>query len=89
MQMMNMQRIPMVLSELSVVIGLALLAFTGEGDMSLLTGAFALVALRLLPALRGLLTGWTQISHAEHFLEIIEDGLVGTDSEQVETTSVA
>ena len=87
MQMMNMQRIPMVLSELSVVIGLALLAFTGEGDMSLLTGAFALVALRLLPALRGLLTGWTQISHAEHFLEIIEDGLVGTDSEQVETTS--
>lgn len=73
MQMMQIQRWPMVLSELSVVIGLALLAFTGSGDISLLVGAFALVALRLLPALRSLLTGWTQVQHAAHHLDIIEE----------------
>lgn len=86
MQMMTMQRIPMVMSELSVVIGLALLAFTGQGDMSLLTGAFALVALRLLPALRSLLTGWTQIQHATHCLDIIEEGLAETDGLQKRET---
>lgn len=75
MQMMQIQRLPMVLSELSVVIGLALLAFTGGGDISLLVGAFALVALRLLPALRSLLTGWTQVQHAAHCLDIIEEGM--------------
>lgn len=89
MQMMKMQRVPMVLSELSVVIGLALLALTGEGDMSLLTGAFALVALRLLPALRGLLTGWTQVQHAGHFLDIIEEGMAVNEARQAEVTGEA
>lgn len=79
-QMLDMQRIPMLLSELSIVIGLSLLTFTNEGDISLLIGAFAIVALRLLPALRNLLTGWTQIQHAAYGLDIIEEGLAGETS---------
>lgn len=75
MQMMKLQRIPMLLSELSVVIGLALLSFTGKGDISLITGAFALAALKLLPALRSLLSGWTQIKHASYCMDVIEEGL--------------
>ena len=40
-----------------------------------LVGVFAVAAFRLLPALRGILGGWTQVQNAVYSLRIIEEGL--------------
>lgn len=67
--------LPLFLSELSVVIGLCLLVASGDGDVKLVVGLFAIAAFRLLPALRTLLTGWTQMQNAAYCLDTIEEGL--------------
>ena len=57
MKLNTLLQLPLFLSELSVIIGLALLVGFGEGDVKLLVGVFAVAAFRLLPALRGILSG--------------------------------
>lgn len=69
--------LPLFLSELSVVIGLGLLVSFGDGDVKMVVGVFAIAAFRLLPALRALLVGWTQIQNAAYCLNTIEEGLAG------------
>lgn len=68
-------RLPLFLSELSVIVGLTLLVALGTGDVKVLVGIFAVTAFRLLPALRAILTGWTQIHNASCCLEVLEEGL--------------
>ena len=75
MKMERISRVPMFLSELSVIVGLTLLTILGTGDVKALVGVFAVAAFRLLPALRGILMGWTQIQNTVPSLEIIETGL--------------
>ena len=77
-------RIPLFLSELSVIIGLALLVAFGTGDVKVLVGVFAVAAFRLLPALRAVLTGWTQVQNVTTCLEGIEEGLKGMAEERPE-----
>lgn len=74
-----LMRLPLFLSELSVVLGLAALVMMGSGDVKVLVGIFAVAAFRLLPALRTLLTGWTQVQNTLHCLDVIEEGLKSTD----------
>lgn len=69
--------LPLFLSELSVVIGLGLLVASGDGDVKMVVGVFAVAAFRLLPALRTLLAGWTQVQNAAYCLNTIEEGLKG------------
>lgn len=71
----TIQRLPLFLSELSVVVGLAVLVAWGTGDVKVLVGIFAVASFRLLPALRGLLAAWTQIQNAAVSLDVIEEGL--------------
>ena len=68
-------RLPMFLSELSIVIGLAMLVAFGKGDIMMLIGTFAVAAFRLLPAMRSTLAGWTQIQNSLCCLDTIEEGL--------------
>ncbi|MBR5205199.1 MAG: ABC transporter ATP-binding protein [Bacteroidaceae bacterium] len=68
-------RLPLFLSELSVVVGLTMLVFFGQGDVRMLVGVFAVASFRLLPALRAILSGWTQIQNALCCLDVIEEGL--------------
>lgn len=77
-------RLPLFLSELSVVIGLGLLAALGHGDVKLVVGVFAVAAFRLLPAMRGLLAGWTQVQNALCCIDIIEEGLADSEETAVE-----
>jgi ABC-type multidrug transport system fused ATPase/permease subunit len=67
--------LPLCLSELSVVIGLTLLAFSGTGNVKALVGIFAVGAFRLLPALRESLSAWTQIQNSVFCLRIIKAGM--------------
>lgn len=78
--------LPLFLSELSVVIALGLLVASGDGNVKMVVGVFAITAFRLLPALRTLLTGWTQIQNAAYSLNTIEEGLAGP-AEAVSTYS--
>lgn len=68
-------RLPLFLSELSVIVGLALLVAWGSSDVKVMVGVFAVAAFRLLPALRTVLTGWTQVQNARCSLDVIEEGL--------------
>ena len=67
--------LPLCLSELSVVIGLTLLALSGPGNVKALVGIFAVGAFRLLPALRESLSAWTQIQNSVFCLRIIKAGM--------------
>ena len=78
----TISRLPLFLSELSVIVGLTLLTVLGTGDVKALVGIFAVTAFRLLPALRGILSGWTQIQNSASSLQIIEDGLKDADEGQ-------
>lgn len=75
MKMETMARIPMLLSELSAITGLTWMTMTGTGDIKMLIGIFAIAAFRLLPALRGILSGWTLIQNNASNLQVIEEGL--------------
>lgn len=70
-----MYHLPLCLSELSVVIGLTLLALSGTGNVKALVGIFAVGAFRLLPALRESLSAWTQIQNSVFCLRIIKAGM--------------
>ena len=83
----TIMRLPLFLSELSVVLGLGALIVMGTGDVRMLVGVFAVSAFRLLPALRALLTGWTQVQNALCCLDVIEEGLKEVD-EQSDGTSL-
>lgn len=79
-------KLPLFLSELSVVVGLVVLVLWGAGDVRMLVGVFAVASFRLLPALRGLLAAWTQIQNAAVSLDIIEEGLKNYSADE-KTTS--
>lgn len=88
MRMERISRLPMFLSELSVIAGFTLLTILGTGDVKALVGVFAVAAFRLLPALRGILMGWTQIQNTIPSLQIIEDGLAGEGEQRDEEASL-
>lgn len=77
----TIMRVPALLSELSVIIGLTVLVLFGTGDVKVLVGVFAVASFRLLPALRMLLAGWTQVQNSFCCLEVIEGGLKGADDD--------
>lgn len=89
MKMERISRIPMFLSELAIIVGLTLLTILGTGDIKALIGVFAVAAFRLLPALRGILTGWTLIQNTVPSLQIIETGLAETSPKKNENTKLA
>ena len=82
----TVQRLPLFLSELSVVVGLTVLVALGTGDVKVLVGIFAVASFRLLPALRGLLAAWTQIQNAACSLDVIEEGLKDYEAETSSVT---
>ena len=74
-KMEMVQMFPRYLSELSIIIGMVILVLLGGENARMLVGIFAVSAFRLLPALRGLLTGFTQVQNALPSLEILEEGV--------------
>ena len=77
------QKIPLFLSELSVIVGLTLLVAFGTGDVNMLIGVFEVAAFRLLPAMRGILSGWTQIQNVSSCLDTIEEGVMEEEAEVI------
>lgn len=77
-------RIPASLSELAIIVGLTLLLAFGTDTAPELLTIFAAASFRLLPALRGILSAWTQMNNALSTMEIIERGVVDLKSGEVD-----
>ena len=75
MKLDSLLRVPFFLSELAVVVSLVLLVISGGEDVKILVGVFAIAAFRLLPAMKNILTSWTQVQNTAHCLDVIEEGL--------------
>ena len=78
-KMTIVQHIPNSLIELSVVVCMTVLiassgAFDGE-NLSVMVGVFAVAAMRMLPAVRTLTSGWTSVKNGLYSLDILEKGL--------------
>ena len=83
----TVNRFPIFISEFSVVIGLAIIVLAGGADAKLFAGIFAVAAFRILPALRGIISGYTQIQNTLPCLKIIEEGLRGKQTSSAAAAS--
>jgi ABC-type multidrug transport system fused ATPase/permease subunit len=70
-------RLPGSLIEIYVVAGLIVAVFfiRGNHDLQLVFGIIALAVMRMLPALRTLLTGWMSLKNSAYTIETIEEAL--------------
>ena len=75
MRMISVMRFPLLLSELAVVVGITLMILFTEGDIKITLGIFGIAAFRMLPAVRSILAGWTQINNSLHILDTLEEGI--------------
>lgn len=86
-KMTIVQQFPNSLIELSVVGCMTVLialsgAFHGE-NLSVMVGVFAVAAMRMLPAVRTLTSGWTSVKNGLYSLDILEKGLSDEGGEKV------
>lgn len=87
--METIQMFPRFLSEFAVIIGMIIMVLLGGENARMLVGIFAVSAFRLLPALRYLLAGYTQIQNALPSLEVIEEGVMTNDVTNVQSNVVS
>ena len=87
--METIQMFPRFLSEFAVIIGMIIMVLLGGENARMLVGIFAVSAFRLLPALRYLLAGYTQIQNALPSLEVIEEGVITNDITNVQSNVVS
>ena len=87
--METIQIFPRFLSEFAVIIGMIIMVLLGGENARMLVGIFAVSAFRLLPALRYLLAGYTQIQNALPSFEVIEEGVITNDVTNVQSNVVS
>lgn len=79
------QLFPSFLSEVAVVGGLALLIGTGNGNLGLMSGVFAVAAFRLIPAVKGILNSWVTLQNASHTITVVEEGITGEQRQNTQS----
>lgn len=75
LRMETMQMFPACLSEVSIVIGLAMLLLVGTGDLGVVGSVFAVAAYRMIPAVRGILNGWNTFQNASYSIDVVMEGV--------------
>lgn len=75
LRMETMQLLPSCLSEVSIVVGLALLLLVGDGDLGVVSGVFAVAAYRMIPAVRGILNSWGTLQNASYSIDVVADAI--------------
>lgn len=74
-KMDTLQRIPLFISEFAIIAGFLIMLLIGGGNTSIILGIFAVAAFRLIPALRGILSGYNTIQNSIPCIDVIEKGL--------------
>lgn len=83
MRMDMVKRMPAFMSEAAVVIGLAILLMVTNNDLKLVSGVFAVAAFKLIPAVRGIMDGWTSVQSSSFCVDVVAEGISGaTRSEE-------
>ena len=69
--------LPSIITELGLAVGIALLAIislhTGDGGSRLVFGVFAVAALRMMPAVRALMSSWTTLRYNRYSIDILHE----------------
>ena len=78
----SLQRIPLFISEMAIIIGLVVMVMIGGENASVLVGVFAVAAFRLVPALRGIISSYNIIQNSIPCIEVLEEGLKVNDDIQ-------
>ena len=68
-------QLPQLFTEIGLAVGMALLAAVsfGGGQSQLLFGVFAVAALRLMPSVRGIMSGWATIRYNRYTSPILRE----------------
>ena len=68
-------QLPQMFTEVGLAVGMALFAALsfGHGQAQLLFGVFAVAALRLMPSVRGIMSGWATIRYNRYTIPILRD----------------
>lgn len=76
------QRIPPSLMEIGMIIALVILILMTQNnqELTLLLGAFTIAGMRILPSVRFLISGWTQICNHFYTVEVITKALEGSQN---------
>ena len=73
--------LPQTFTEIGLAVGMALLVALSlgaeEGRAQLLFGVFAVAALRLMPSVRNIMSGWTSIKYNCYTIDILRDAQTG------------
>ncbi len=84
LRMETLQLLPTCLSEIAIIVGLALLMLTSDGNLGVMSGVFAVAAYRMIPAVRGILNSWASLQNAAYSIKVVADG-IEDNSKQSET----
>lgn len=84
LRMETVQLLPSYLSEVAIVIGLALLLLAGDGNLGVVSGVFAIAAYRMIPAVRGILNGWNTLQNASYSIDVVVDGVSEGDGQMAD-----
>ena len=72
-------QLPRIVTETGLALGMALLAalslWRTDGQGQLMFGIFAVAALRLMPSVRNILSGWTTIRYNRHSIRMLHEAL--------------
>ncbi|MBE6286953.1 MAG: ABC transporter ATP-binding protein [Mediterranea massiliensis] len=88
LRMETLQLLPTCLSEIAIIVGLALLMLTSDGNLGVMSGVFAVAAYRMIPAVRGILNSWASLQNAAYSIKVVADG-IEDNSKQPETDEAA
>lgn len=75
LKMVTINRLPGLLTELAIIVGLVVLATGILGDVTIMLGIFTVAAFKVLPALKAILSSWTTFQNNSFCLDVIEEGL--------------
>lgn len=75
LKMDTLQRVPLFISEFAIILGFLIMLLIGGGNTSIILGVFAIAAFRLIPALRGIMSGYNSIHNSLPCLDVLEEGL--------------
>lgn len=75
LRMETTQLFPSFLSEISIIIGLAMLIGFCGSDLGVMSGVFAIAAYRMIPSVKGILNNWSTLQNASHSVVTVTEGL--------------
>ena len=78
-RMEMVKSVPSLLSELAIILGLALLMLVHGSDHLLVGGVFAVAAFRLMPSLRSILSSYTFLQQASYSVDTLYNEMNETD----------